>query len=327
MKNELRVGLVVLAGIALIVLGTLWMHDWSLVRDTREVRAWFREVGQLQTGNSVKLRGVPIGQVKDISLDRRSTGVTVHLNIRSDVVLPEDPVVILAPESMFGDWQAEIFPRAQFPFYDYAISPESGVLPGHSLPDISRLTAVGDRIAENLAVITDRVDMAFTEETALNIRDAIENIQEVTARLTALVQAQEATVAGLADGLEATTETFQEAVTTANRAFAQVEAAIAQGELTAIVDNIQTVSANLDSASTALSAMSGELGGTVAVADSSFRSLNSITGALERGEGSLGMLLRDTALYADMVLTSTLLQDLLLDFQRNPRKYINLRVF
>ncbi len=327
MRNELRVGLVVIAGVALIVLGTLWMHDWSFGAEQRDVRAWFREVGQLQRGNAVKLRGVPIGEVTAIELDERSTGVVVHMNIGGDVVLPEDPVVILAPESMFGDWQAEIYPRSRFPVYDYAISPAPDVLPGYSLPDMSRLTAVGDRIAENLADITERFDIAFTEETARNVADAIDNIQQVTAQLTNLVEAQEETIVGLAEGLQTTTATFREAVETANRAFAQIEAAIAEGELTHIVDNVETMTAKMDTVSQALTLVSQDLGGAVASADSTFTSLNAIMGSLERGEGSLGQLIQDTALYSELVLTSGLLQDLLLDFQRNPRKYINLRVF
>ncbi len=327
MRNELRVGLVIILGLALIVLGTLWMKDWKFGQNNRDVEAWFREVGQLQHGNAVKLRGVPIGEVTNIVLDRRSTGVVVHLSIGADVVLPEDPVVILSPESLFGDWQAEIYPRSRFPFYDYAISPEPGVMPGYSLPDFSRLTAVADRIAENLAVITERVDIAFTEETARNIRDAIDNIQQVSARLTDLVTAQEETVEGLASGLETTTATFREAVETANRAFTQIEAAIAQGELAHIVDNVEAVTAKMDTVTTQLEYVGAQLGSAVSAADSSFSSLNAIMGSLERGEGTLGLLLQDSTLYGELVLTSTLVQDLLRDFQRNPRKYINLRVF
>lgn len=327
MKNEVKVGLVMIAGLLVIVFGTLWMQGWAFGREQRQVEGWFREVGQLTEGSAVKLRGVPIGEVGDIILDRRSTGVIVRLQIRSDVVLPDDPVVLLSPESMFGDWQAEIYPRSQFPFYDYAISPETGVLPGYSLPDMSRLTAVADRIAENLAVITDRVDIAFTDETAINIRQAIDNIQDVTSQLTRLVQAQEQTVANLAAGLESTTESFQEAAVTANRAFTQIEGALGDGQLTRIVDNVSGVTVQLDTLTRNLSLVATELSGAVSSADSSFASLSAIMADLERGEGSLGMLLQDTALYRDLVLTTTLVQDLLEDFQRNPRKYINLRVF
>lgn len=327
MRNETKVGLVLILGAVLIVFGSLWLQEWSFGKEEQEVEAWFREVGQLMAGNPVKVRGVPIGEVTEIVLDRRSTGVVVRLSIDASVVLPDDPVVILSPESLFGDWQAEIFPRSRFPFYNYAISPDVGVVPGYSLPDVSRLTAVADRIAENLAVITERFDIAFTDETAVNIREAIENIQQVSVQLTSMVQAQEKTVEGLAAGLETTTETFQRAAETANRAFAQVEAAIAEGELTTIVDNIEAMTVQMDSLSRSLSIVSTELAGAVVSADSAFTSLNAIIGDIEQGEGSLGMLLQDTALYNDLVLTSTLVQDLLRDFQRNPQKYINLRVF
>ena len=327
MRNEVRVGIVVILGIALIVLGTVWMQGWRIGQEEAEVRAWFREIGQLQTGNAVKLRGVPIGQVEEIVLDTRSTGVVVRMSVRSDVTLPEDPIVLLSPESLFGDWQAEIYPRGRYPFYDYAISPEPGVMPGYSLPDMSRLTAVADRIAENLAVITDRIDIAFTDETAVNIREAIDNIQQVTGELTRLVQAQENTVQEVAAGLQTTTATLSDAAETANRAFAQVEDALADGQLTAIMNNLHTMTAQLDTLSGALLAASGDLGGTVASADSTFASLNGIVSSIEQGEGTLGQLLQDTALYTDLVRTNALVQDLLLDFQKNPRKYINLRVF
>ena len=327
MKNETKVGLVLMAGIALIVLGTLWLQDWTLGDQQQDVQAWFREVGQLQDGNAVKLRGVPIGEVTGVALDSRSTGVIVEMSVSSEVILPDDPVVLLSPESLFGDWQAEIFPRSRFPFYNYAISPEPGVLPGYSLPDVSRLTAVADRIAENLAVITDRVDLAFTDETAVNIRDAINNVQEVTAQLTQLVQTQGRTVENLAAGLETTTQTFQEAAQTAQRAFVQIETAIAGGELTTIVDNIETTTAQLDTLSRSLAVMSEEMRSAVVSADSTFESLHDVVQGIEQGQGSLGLLLQDTTLYRDLVITSTLVQDLLRDFQRNPRKYINLRVF
>jgi phospholipid/cholesterol/gamma-HCH transport system substrate-binding protein len=327
MRSEVRVGIVVILGILLIVFGTIWLQGWRLGREDQEVTAWFREVGQIQRGNPVKLRGVNIGRVEGIELDPSGAGVAVRLTLASEVRLPEDPVILLAPESLFGDWQAEIHSRSRFPFYDYAQSPDPTVIPGYSLPDMSRLTAVADRIAENLAVITDRVDIAFTDETALNIREAIDNVQRVTALLTGLVEAQEQTVRDVAAGLETTTHTLQSAAESAGRAFAEIEAAIAGGELTAIVGNVERMTTQMDTLTQSLREIAGGIGGTVASADTAFASLSAVMTAIERGEGSLGQLLADTALYRDLVLTSTLVQDLIRDFQRNPRRYINLRIF
>lgn len=326
-RAEVRVGLVVIAALALIVFGTIWMRGWRIGAEERNVAAWFREIGQLQPGNPVKLRGVPIGRVESIALDERSTGVVVVMSIAEGAVLPEEPVVILSPESLFGDWQAEILTRSRYPFYNYAVAPEPEMLPGYSLPDVSRLTAVADRIAENLAVITDRIDIAFTDETAVNIRQAIENIQEVTSRLTGLVEAQGRTVEDLAAGLEVTTETLNEAAASAGRTFAEIEQAITEGQLTGVMSNVRQVTAQMDTLTEALTVVARELQGTVTSADSTFSELNEILAALEAGEGTLGLLLQDTALYRELVTTNALIQDLLEDFQRNPRKYINLRVF
>ncbi len=326
-KNEVSVGIVVILGVAVIVLGTIWMQGWRIGREDHQVTALFREVGQIQRGNPVKLRGVPIGRVEAIELAPAAAGVALRMSIAADVRLPEDPVVLLAPESMFGDWQAEIHSRTRYPFYEYAESPDPAIIPGYSLPDMSRLTAVADRIAENLAVITDRIDIAFTDETALNIREAIDNIQRVTAQLTGLVEAQEQTVRDVAAGLETTTETLQRAAEAAGRTFDQIEMAIAGGELGMIVDNVERLTAQMDTLSQNLVIVTRDMGGTMASADSAFIALHGVLGALERGEGSLGQLLQDTALYRELVMTSSLVQDLIRDFQRNPRRYINLRVF
>jgi phospholipid/cholesterol/gamma-HCH transport system substrate-binding protein len=326
MRNEVRVGLVVILGIATVVLGTLWLQGWRIGQEDQEVTAWFREVGQIQRGNPVKLRGVRIGRVEAITLDPSGEGVSVRLSIGSGIRLPQEPVVLLSPESMFGDWQAEIFPFQQFPHYAYAVSPDPTAIPGYALPDMSRLTAVADRIAENMAGITERFDIAFTDETAMNLRLAIDNIEQVTSQLTGMLQAQAETIDQLGSGLETVTATVQDVAESARRAFMQVEEAVAGGELSTIVGNVQRMTTQLDTLTQSLVVITRDMSGAVASADTAFVSLTGLMGSLERGEGTLGQLFQDTSLYADLVATTTLVQHLIQDFQRNPRRYINLRI-
>ena len=114
-RNEVVVGIVLIAGILLLVFGTIWLKGMRLGEEEAEVRARFREVGQLLTGSSVKFRGVPIGRVEDIQLEPGGGAVVVTMLVDADVRLPAESVVLLAPESMFGDWQAEIAARSSFP--------------------------------------------------------------------------------------------------------------------------------------------------------------------------------------------------------------------
>ena len=150
-RTEVAVGFVILLGIAVVFFGTLWLKGTRLGEREMTIHARFLEIGQLLDGNEVKLRGVSIGRVERIALEPGGGGVIVTMRIAEEVPLPADPVVLLSPESMFGDWQAEIHPRSRFPQYTYAEAPDPQVLPGYSLPDISRLTAVADEADADLA--------------------------------------------------------------------------------------------------------------------------------------------------------------------------------
>lgn len=326
-RNEILVGATILLGLLLIVIGTIYLKGAGFGREEQTIRARVPEAGQLLVGAAVKLRGVGIGRVDGIELERNSSGVIITMQIRTDVRLPEDPVVLLSPESMFGDWQAQIYPRSSFPLYAYAESPDPKIIPGYSLPDISRLTAVADQIANNMAELSDRFELAFTEETALNVRLAIENIQKVSEQLTGLIGRQNKNADQVAASLASTSESLGAAAQTAQRAFEEFEDAVGGGKLTGIVRNVQSASQQADSISRVMLAATRDLRVAAASADSTFRKVGNVADAVNRGEGTLGRLVRDTTMYYQVIETNAEVQALLRDMRANPRKYINLTIF
>ena len=55
--------------------------------------------------------------------------------------------------------------------------------------------------------------------------------------------------------------------------------------------------------------------------------LNTVLAKLEKSEGTAGKLLNDPALYNDLRALLTRVDSLTLDFKKNPRRYIDLRIF
>ncbi len=326
-RNDVVVGGVILGAILLIVFGTIFLRGTVFGAEEQEIRARFRNIGAVLKGNDVKLRGVPIGRVETVSLEEDGDAVLITMTISADVRLPEDPVVVLSAESFFGDWQAQILPRASYPNYDYLESPTADVLPGYSMPDISELTAVGDEIAQNLRTISDRFELAFTEETALNIRRVVENVQTASEQLTAMLASQETAIQEVAGNLRQTSQTLGETAETVRRTFSEVEGAIGSGRLGSIVDNVETTTARTDTLTARLLEMAEDLQRAAAQADTTLAAVGSLATSIEEGQGTLGLLMQDSTLYLSIIEVNTELQALLVDLQRNPRKYINLRVF
>lgn len=325
--KDILVGVVLVAAIVVAVLGTLWMQEYGFGRNEVTLEARVLDAGQLMEGNAVKLRGVSIGQIRSIRVTPDGQAVRVSMRIEDGITLPEDPVVILSPESMFGDWQAQITSRERFPRYEYTRPTEQGVLPGHTLPDISQLTATADEIAGNLRTLTERVEMAFTEETARDIAQTVDNIQQISQRLGDLVGQQAATFEDLAGRMSQSADELGSAARSVRQTFDRVDTLLTSGGVDSIMADVEVAADNIRVLSGDLSESTRGLGTTLARADTTFTRLNEITGRISDGEGTLGRLVQDTMFLSRAEATLEDLELLLEDFRQNPNRYVRLSIF
>jgi phospholipid/cholesterol/gamma-HCH transport system substrate-binding protein len=364
LRNEVTVGVVVVLGIIVAVIGAFWLSGRPFGQEQEEIVAVFREVGELRQGNPVKFRGVQVGRVVGIELGEAGFGVLVTMQISPDVTKPEDAAVLLAPASLFGDWQAAIVSRASYPDQQFTEGRPPAVLPGATLPDITQLTAVGARIAEDLQTLAQRVEVAFTEETAIKIRETIENVQAMSEQLTGFVDQQTETYRDVSRNVLVATENIT--LTTARVAgiATEVETAFAEGgQVPQILANVQQASANLQELSLRLEAATAgvptmvaradttladfgqlavsaaalldtlepqllEVGPAIAEARLTLAAVQRAAAMLEGGEGTLGRLLEDPAIYEEAQATIATMRRMLADIQANPARYIReVRIF
>ena len=326
--RELMVGLVIIFSGLTAVVGTLWLKGTNFGQPQTAVDVLLRGVGQLNQGNAVKYLGVRIGRVEGITVD--GVAVRVSMLLDQDMVMPPDPAVVLGPESLFGDWQAEIvskveFPR--FPFYEVPVGETANVLGGYALPELSRLSASADLISENLADLTDRLGLAFNDSTAASLASAIANLDTISLEIRELVVQQSAMAGSLTASADTALSEIEEASIVARRSFERIESILTDAQIDTIVENVRVASIGIQDIATNLAESTGGIQATIQRADSTFARLDRITASIESGQGSLGRLLVDStfAIRAENVLAQI---DLLLqDLRENPRKYVRLSIF
>jgi phospholipid/cholesterol/gamma-HCH transport system substrate-binding protein len=328
------VGSVVLAGLFVAVFGSLWLQGSRFGSTETEIQVLIRDAGQLASGNGVTFRGVSIGRVGPISVEPGGSAVRIVLLLQGDLILEQDAAVVIAPESMFGDWQAEIVTRSRFPAFDFYDVPADSrfaggvrVLGGFTLPDLSRLTAVADEVAQNLASLTDRFDRAFSDESADQLAQAIDNMEELTATMRDVVDEQSVRFTSIAEDVRISTNEIASALTHARSSLERIDEVLSSGDVDSIIANTRVITTELRDVSGGVSSATDGLSETLALADSTMSSLNRIAARVEAGEGSLGRLISDTAFATRAEGLLEELNLLMQDLRENPRKYVRLSIF
>lgn len=331
--DEVLVGAVVLVGIALAVVGSVWLSQVRMGRNdvTHDVR--FRTVGLLEVGNPVMLRGVRIGRVESIALTQ-GNWVRVRLRVKGSETLPAQPAAIIFSATLFGDWAVQLLDQRDLPAdpdvrrqIQEATRGAGDAWPGAALPDIGQLTAQAGRIAGDLTTIAERVSAAFDSSSAEKLRGAFGDISRISRVLANLATQQQAVLTRIGGNLDTGTASLAR--------FAEAMARTAQRADSATDrDQLQRILGNTDSLSGALRATATDLRSLTHAArdqqDAFVRivtRLDSVMARINAGEGTLGRLSRDTSLYAETVGAVRDLRALLADVKANPRRYFQFSVF
>jgi phospholipid/cholesterol/gamma-HCH transport system substrate-binding protein len=319
------VGIAVLAAIAAVILGAIFLSDTDVGRSEIIRVARFRSVGRLQPGAPVILRGVKVGSVQVLRLaDNR--WVEADLRVDRTVELPDRPAVIAVPASLFGEWQAVFVGRDELTdpnitlLLDEAAALGGDILPGADLPDIGELTAQASRIASDVGLITERVQGAIDSSVISDLQLSVRDLRLMADRLNEFANTEAGTLGRITGNTERLTAS-------ASSTLARVDSATRDGRLDDIVGSTQRFTSNLDSISTDLREVAAAAHESRESLTRILAVLDSVLTRMEGGRGTLGLLSADSTLYLEATATVSELRSLIADIKANPRKYFRFSVF
>lgn len=109
-KSDFLVGLFVIAGVVAIVVLAVRIGGGRLIADdTYRLTASFSDIGALDEGASVKIRGVNVGKVTAISLNEDYYAV-VEVEIGSDYKLDKETIASIKSVSLLGGKYIDLQP-------------------------------------------------------------------------------------------------------------------------------------------------------------------------------------------------------------------------
>lgn len=277
MKREVRLGLFLAVFFVLVIILMIFVGDVLEIFKSQGYRIYavFDSALGLEKNASVKMAGIKIGSVGDISLERRRARVT--MTIDPDCQIPSGSKATLASLGILGEKYLEIVPSQENTFYQPEAVMDS--LPSVSFDQLgSLMMSMGDEIKRAV----NSVNQALEKDLGPNLKQALANLESLTGELDAVVKENRVS-------LHQTLETSNQTVASINQQVEKVASSLQEtiSEIDSLVkENRSGVRNNLQ-----------KLEDTLEGLEETLSSLKTVLEKIDRGEGTAGKLINEPELY------------------------------
>jgi phospholipid/cholesterol/gamma-HCH transport system substrate-binding protein len=162
-RTDVKVGLTLLIGVALLIFGIGWAKQWHLGGHEEIVSAIFPTAGGLENGDPVLMSGLKRGTVKSVEPNGTGAVVTMTLDVPAD--LRSDAHASISMLELMSGKKVELWP---------GVSPEKlpkgTLISGNFSGDISSLVALLTSLSGNFQSIAGQADTLLTSLNEI-IRD------------------------------------------------------------------------------------------------------------------------------------------------------------
>jgi phospholipid/cholesterol/gamma-HCH transport system substrate-binding protein len=311
-SKEAKIGIIITSGIALLFWGLNFLKGRDFFTSQKIIFAVYDHVDGLSASNPVQVNGMRIGSISKLNLLPDNTGrivVTMHVSDRVRIprnstaqIFSTDLLGAKGIRFLLGDSDEEIHDG------DTLKSDIQRSLQQEVSAQVAPIRERAENILSSMDSVLVIVRTVFNEKTKSDLRQSFMSISNT-------MQAIESMAAKL------------------DRDLAH------QGNLDKILGNIESISSNLKNNNRQLSNIienfsaisdtlaKSRLSETLEDTRKTLESTSAIMDKINRGEGSIGMLVNNDSLYLNLNNTARNLELLLSDLRDHPKRYVHFSVF
>ncbi len=312
-KREAKIAIIFIAALILFFWGFNFLKGRHLFSSERTYYAVYKQVNGLVEANPVVINGYKVGIVNKIYFHPDGSGrLIVKFNVDNDIRIPYNTVAKLYSSDILGSRAIELV------LGDSKVDAATGDTLKTQIK-----ASLGEEVSiqmmpikqkfENVMLSIDSVLVVirgvFDENTRKNlalsfesIKLTIKNLEHTTYNIDTLVTTQKYKLAAIISNVESITANIKKN----------------NDKISNIIVNFSNISDTIAKA---------KISSTINNADKALGEFNMILGKVNRGEGSLGMLVNNDSLYRNLNSASDQLNQLVEDIKLNPQRYISISVF
>ncbi|HET6226222.1 MAG TPA: MlaD family protein [Bacteroidia bacterium] len=313
LSKEVKVGIVTTIAIGCFLFGFNFLKGKNWFSSRTKYYAVYKDISGLVEANPFLLNGYKIGMVSEIKLFPDTTGrILVTLVVNEDIQIPKTSVAKVASSSILGDMCVQLFLGKGTEYVqpgDTLLSAQEDNLKQAVNKTIAPLQEKATSLISSIDSVMVVVQEVLNEDTRKNLKKSFESIKhalsslEVTSyRLDTMVIAERSKISSILSKVNVLATTLS-----SNSA-----------NLSNIISNFSNISDSL---------AKSNLTSAINNADVALSQASSIMTKINKGEGTMGMLINNDSLYRNLNRSSEDLDKLLEDLRLNPQRYVQVSVF
>jgi len=297
-SNELKIGLVVLFAIFIGYMGFRIMKDEPIFSQVNVLYTKFDTVEGLIRGSNVYLNGFKIGTVREMQYLVQEDSALITLNITENIQLPKGSMAQLASPDFLGSSTIRIIKSNSSESLEWGSYLKGIQKEGLLNTFTDRGTAISDSVAVTITLLNEKLRALdfLNQQSSNDIGSALSNVKQTSDYLLEVVTSNSDELTDLIGSAKRSLETIED---------------ISDSSRASIEQSIK----NLELLSVEMSQLTKELSATSTT-------LNSVLEKMDRGEGSLGLLLNDPSLYENVDSLSYNLNELIKGIKEDPKRYL-----
>ena len=293
--KEFTIGISVIVAILILFIGIDYLKGLNIFKPANFYVADYENVAGLEISAPVTIDGYKVGQVREINFDYQKPGkIEVVLALNKSLRLPEDSKAVIGT-SLLNGASVEI-----------------------KLGQSSKMLEVGDHLSTET-----KPDMMadLSDKLMPSVQDIIPKVDSLLTSINRLVS--DPALLKSVQALEGITSNINTATVGLNT--------MMNRQVPMVMNNASQVSANLNTITKDLAELSAQLSRlplapTMDNVKATTENLARFSNQLNDKNSTLGMLMSDPELYNRINSVTANIDSLLIDIQKNPKRYISIKL-
>ncbi len=304
-NKEFKIGAFVILAILILIFGIDYLKGINLFNPANFYYASYDNVQGLEVAAPVTCNGYKVGQVREINFDYSKPGkIRVLLALNKDLKIPMNSKAIIASTLLSGAYiDIKMGDNKRY-------LPIGGEVNSETAPDL-------------MATVTGQM-LPAVNEILPKVDGVLENLNKITANLAAL-SSDPALASSIRrmDGITAN-------VYSMTGDFKNVSSGLSS-QVPSLMRNVNAISYKIDTVASNLGALSYQLKSlplsrTIDDVNQITANLTRFSEQLNNDKSTLGLLMNDPQLYNRLNTVITDVDSLIMDIQRNPKRYISIKL-